>query len=131
MGVGYISPLPCKFCLSTDVGRQSAKKCRHVKSKDDGNDQVTENAHTCYQGEDGNVALLSCVSRVILLCMPPIPSVDQYGSTDKHDGEGVQFVTGFEEYGRALDSESKYIARINFAKASQLLSHAILFPYLS
>ena len=65
MGVGYISPLPCKFCLSTDVGRQSAKKCRHVKSKDDGNDQVTENAHTCYQGEDGNVALLSCVSGVL------------------------------------------------------------------
>ena len=56
-GVGDISPLPDNFCLFVDVGRQSAKKCRHVKSKDDGNDEVTENAHTCYQGKDGNVAL--------------------------------------------------------------------------
>ena len=57
MGVGYTSSLAYEFCLSIDVGRQSAKKCRHVKSKDDGNDQVTENAHTCYKGKDGNVAL--------------------------------------------------------------------------
>ena len=89
-----MSPLPYKFCLSIDVGRQSAKKCRHVKSKDDGNDQVTENAHTCYQGKDGNVACPSCESRVIHLCMPPILNVDQYGSTVKHDAEGVRFVYG-------------------------------------
>ena len=61
--------------------------------------------------------------------MPPILCVDQFGNTDKHDVEGVQYLfTGFEEYGRALGSENKEIARINFFKASQLLGHYSFSP---
>lgn len=37
--------------------------------------------------------------------------------------KGINLFTGFEEYGRVLSSENKWIARINFCKALPLLGH--------